>query len=52
MIASDSTELYVKVAGHGPVCLFVHGGPGQGTLSFEEMGGDSLEDFLTILSEI
>lgn len=46
---SDGTELYVKVAGRGPVCLFVHGGPGQGSLSFERMGGDSLEAFLTMV---
>ncbi|WP_242111681.1 alpha/beta fold hydrolase [Luteimonas aquatica] len=47
--ASDGTELYVKVAGQGPVCIFVHGGPGQGSLSFEKMGGQALESFLTLV---
>jgi proline iminopeptidase len=46
---SDGTTLYLKIAGRGPVCMFVHGGPGQGTLSFEKMGGDSLESFSTIV---
>jgi proline iminopeptidase len=46
---SDGTSLFVKVAGHGPVCLFVHGGPGQDTLSFEQMGGSALEAFLTMV---
>jgi proline iminopeptidase len=46
---SDGASLFVKVAGHGPVCLFVHGGPGQDTLSFEQMGGSALEPFLTMV---
>jgi len=49
VVTSDGVELYVKVAGRGPVCLFVHGGPGQGSLSFEKMGGDVLESFLTMI---
>lgn len=47
--ASDGAELYLKVAGHGPVCVLVHGGPGQGSLSTEKMGADKLEDFLTMV---
>lgn len=50
---SDNIKLYVKVspapsAGR-PAILFVHGGPGQGSLSFEEMGGRSLESFATMI---
>lgn len=47
--ASDGAELYLKVAGQGPVCVLVHGGPGQGSLSTEKMGADKLEDFLTMV---
>ena len=47
--ASDGAELYLKVAGKGPVCMLVHGGPGQGSLSTEKMGADKLEDFLTMV---
>lgn len=47
--ASDGAELYLKVAGKGPVCVLVHGGPGQGSLSTEKMGADKLEDFLTMV---
>lgn len=46
---SDGTELYAKIAGRGPVCVFVHGGPGQGSRSFERMGGDALEAFATMV---
>jgi proline iminopeptidase len=46
---SDGTELYVKVTGRGPVCMLIHGGPGQGTLSTEKMGASTLEEFLTIV---
>jgi len=40
---SDNVKLYVKVEGKGPVCIFIHGGPGQGSRSFEEMKGNALE---------
>lgn len=46
---SDGVELYTKVTGTGPVCLVVHGGPGQGTASFEQMGVDTLASFLTLV---
>jgi proline iminopeptidase len=46
---SDGVELYVEVAGRGPACLVVHGGPGQGTRSFEKMGADALEAFATMI---
>ena len=47
--ASDGAELYLKVAGSGPVCMLIHGGPGQGSLSTEKMGADKLEGFLTMV---
>lgn len=46
---SDSVKLYVKVAGKGPVCIFIHGGPGQGSRSFEEMKGNALEACFTMV---
>lgn len=49
LTVSDGAELYLKIAGQGPVCLFVHGGPGQGSRSFEQMGGNALEQFLTVI---
>lgn len=45
----DNIRLYVKVSGAGPAVLFVHGGPGQGSLSFEKMGGSNLERFATMI---
>jgi proline iminopeptidase len=46
---SDGVELYLEIAGQGPPCLFVHGGPGQGAQSFQRMGGDRLESTLTMI---
>ena len=46
---SDGVKLHVEVAGTGPACLVVHGGPGQGTASFAQMGADALEKFLTLV---
>jgi proline iminopeptidase len=49
VMTSDGVSLYVHVKGSGPVCLFVHGGPGQDSLSFEKMRGDALEAFVTMV---
>lgn len=49
VLTSDSVKLSVKVAGKGPVCIYLHGGPGQDFLSFEKMGGASLEKCLTMV---
>lgn len=46
---SDSTDLYVKVSGRGPVCFFIHGGPGQGCRSFELLKGNELEKCFTMV---
>lgn len=48
-VTSDSIKLAVKVAGKGPVCIYLHGGPGQDFLSFEKMGGAGLEKCLTMV---
>jgi proline iminopeptidase len=34
-ITSDSVQLYVRVAGSGSACVFVHGGPGSNSNYFE-----------------
>lgn len=39
---SDSTQLYVKVAGTGNPCVFVHGGPGSDSYYFEGTPGNAL----------
>lgn len=49
VLTSDSIKLSVKVAGKGPVCIYLHGGPGQDFLSFEKMGGANLEKCLTMV---
>jgi proline iminopeptidase len=44
----DSVALFVKEAGKGTPCIFVHGGPGAWSKSFEELGGSVLEQKLTM----
>lgn len=39
---SDSTKLYVRVAGNGSPILFVHGGPGSDSYYFEATPGNAL----------
>jgi len=48
-LTSDSVELFVQVAGRGTPCVFVHGGPGAGSYSFEKLGGNRLEDPLRVI---
>jgi len=47
--STDSVKLFTRVSGKGPVCIFVHGGPGAWSKSFEDFGGLHLEDFLTMV---
>ena len=46
---SDKINLYVKLSGEGITCLFIHGGPGKGSLDFETLGGKSLESFMQVV---
>jgi proline iminopeptidase len=46
---SDSTKLYTKLSGKGPFLIFVHGGPGAWSKSFEVLGGRNIEDEFTVL---
>ncbi len=47
-VTSDGVPLFLKISGKGDVCIFVHGGPGAWSKSFEELGGNVLEDKLTM----
>ena len=46
---SDFVTLFTKVAGRGETCIFVHGGPGAWSKSFEKMGGERLHSFLRMI---
>lgn len=45
-ISSDSVRLYVSAKGRGSTCIFIHGGPGAWSRSFESMGGANLSSAL------
>lgn len=47
--ASDGVDLFVKVSGSGEPCVFIHGGPGNWSANFEELGGNALEDFMEMV---
>lgn len=46
---SDGVKLYTKKGGKGPVAIYVHGGPGAWSRSFEDLKGNELEKFLTVI---
>ncbi|QIX60521.1 alpha/beta hydrolase [Hymenobacter lutimineralis] len=46
---SDGVKLFVKVAGQGLPCLFVHGGPGAGSQAVEVLAGAPLEKQLQMI---
>ncbi|MHB1107450.1 MAG: alpha/beta fold hydrolase [Lutibacter sp.] len=46
---SDSVQLFVKVKGNGPACLYIHGGPGSGSNWMEVFMGDSLEQHFQMI---
>lgn len=41
---SDNVDLWYKISGRGKPLLFLHGGPGAWSRSFEDLGGKNLED--------
>jgi proline iminopeptidase len=46
---SDGVSLFAKISGkEDDICIFVHGGPGAWSASFEKLGGNILEDKLTM----
>lgn len=48
-LTSDSVRLFTKQSGAGPVCIFIHGGPGAWSRSFEDLGGSNLESRFTMV---
>jgi len=46
---SDHVRLYVKKSGSGPVCIYIHGGPGAWSKSFEDLKGNNLEQKLKMV---
>ncbi|WP_439882552.1 alpha/beta fold hydrolase [Pontibacter sp. MBLB2868] len=46
---SDSVKLYVRIAGEGTPCLFIHGGPGSWPKYFYALGGDIAEKDMTMI---
>ncbi|MGG7468213.1 alpha/beta fold hydrolase [Chryseobacterium arthrosphaerae] len=49
LLTGDQVKLHVKKSGKGPVCIFIHGGPGAWSQSFENLGGNKLESDLTMV---
>lgn len=46
---TDGVDLYVKVAGEGTPCLYIHGGPGSGSYWAENFAGDILGKHLKMI---
>lgn len=46
---SDYVNLFTKTAGKGDTCIYVHGGPGAWSKSFEKLGGNRLQSFLQMI---
>lgn len=49
VVTDDNVKLFTKKSGTGPVCIFIHGGPGAWSKSFEDLGGSNLENHLTMV---
>lgn len=49
ILTSDSVSLYVKVKGSGPVCLYIHGGPGSGSNWLEKFYGETIEKHFKVI---
>jgi proline iminopeptidase len=49
ILTSDSVKLYINVKGDGLPCLFIHGGPGQGSNYWEKLAGDIGEKHFKII---
>ena len=46
---TDSVQLYVKIKGHGPHLLYLHGGPGSGSYWLEKFSGEFFERHFTMI---
>ena len=46
---SDSVKLYVRMAGQGKPCVFIHGGPGSTSNYFEKSAGSGVEQLMQMI---
>lgn len=46
---ADGTKLFTKISGNGDYCIYVHGGPGMWSRSFEDLKGKTLESKLKMV---
>ena len=49
VITADKIKLYTKKSGNGPMAIFIHGGPGAWSKSFEDLCGKNLESRMTMI---
>lgn len=49
LTTSDSVKLYVNIKGDGIPCLFIHGGPGQGSNYWEKLAGEFSEKYFKMI---
>ena len=49
VITDDQIKLYTKRSGNGPTAIFIHGGPGAWSKSFEVLRGENLESHLSMI---
>lgn len=49
VLTSDGIELYIERSGKGSPCLYLHGGPGYWSKSFQYFAGDHLEENLEMV---
>ena len=46
IVTSDGIELYIERSGKGVPCIYLHGGPGYWSKSFQSIAGNDLEEDL------
>lgn len=49
LTTDDGAKLFVKKSGNGAICIFIHGGPGAWSKSFEDLKGRNLERNLSMV---
>lgn len=49
LTTDDGARLFVKKSGKGAICIFIHGGPGAWSKSFEDLKGNNLEQHLSMV---
>lgn len=49
IITSDGIKLYIERSGKGASCIYLHGGPGYWSKSFQHFAGDHVEEDLEMV---